>query len=127
AALKGDALRRERLLMMAPWPLRFLGRPWVGTQTSEDYLALRDGRMMFFILAARLPAEPTLRDSHLEDRSAHWGGRSRINNAYIGSTVSVTPYPPRALHDPPCAPKGATRAAVRYTPSRPAGRGYEAM
>jgi SAM-dependent methyltransferase len=102
AALKGDALRRERLLMMAPWPLRFLGRPWVGTQTSEDYLALRDGRMMFFILAARLPAEPTLRDSHLEDRSAHW----------VGAAGSTTPTSVDGFRHP-IPSKGATRPSMR--------------
>ncbi len=53
AACEGDAPRREALLAAAPWLLRKLGRPWIGTETSVDYLDMRAGRAMCFMLAAR--------------------------------------------------------------------------
>ena len=69
AACEADAARRESLLAALPWPLRTLGRPWIGTRQSDDYLDLSAGRSMYFILAARLrelslPAEPARLSLH---------------------------------------------------------------
>jgi len=54
AACQADTPRREALLATVPWPFRGLARAWAGTETSEDYLSLKDGRAIYFILTARL-------------------------------------------------------------------------
>jgi SAM-dependent methyltransferase len=69
AACEADTVRRESLLATVPWPLRSLGRRWIGTERSDDYLDLRAGRSMYFILAARLrglslPAEQVRLSPH---------------------------------------------------------------
>jgi len=54
AACEADSTRRESLLATLPWPLPNFGRPWIGTTRSDDYLDLRAGRAVYFILEARL-------------------------------------------------------------------------